>query len=68
VVVRADALAAEHASVVICPMTFECNDAPDFRVTVDPTKQNGLRVRSQVIADAPQRKQGTGPGGRSAYP
>jgi len=53
VIVQTDALPAEHASVVICQMTSECNDAPDFRVTIDPTKRNGLRVRSQVVADKP---------------
>ena len=53
VIVQTDAIPAEHASVVICQMTSECNDAPDFRVTIDPTKQNGLRVRSQVMADKP---------------
>ena len=52
-IVQTDALQAEHASVVICQMTSECNDAPDFRVTIDPTRQNGLRVRSQVMADKP---------------
>jgi mRNA interferase MazF len=53
VIVQTAALPAEHASVVICQMTSECNDAPDFRVTIDPTAQNGLRVRSQVMADKP---------------
>ena len=53
VIVQTDALPAEHASVVICQMTSECNDAPDFRVTIDPTAQNGLRVRSQVMTDKP---------------
>jgi len=47
VVVQTDALPAAHASVVICQMTSECSDAPDFRVTIDPTEKNGLRVRSQ---------------------
>ena len=53
VIVQTDALPAEHASVVICQMTSECSDAPAFRVTIDPTKRNGLRVRSQVMADKP---------------
>jgi mRNA interferase MazF len=53
VIVQTDALPALHASVVICQMTSECSDAPDLRVTVDPTKRNGLRVRSQVMADKP---------------
>ncbi len=53
VVVQTDALPAEHASVIVCQMISEFNEAPDFRVTVDPTDQNGLRVRSQVMADKP---------------
>jgi mRNA interferase MazF len=53
VIVQTDALPVEHASVVVCQMTSECSDAPDFRVTIDPTDKNGLRVRSQVMADKP---------------
>jgi len=53
VIVQTDALPAEHSSVVVCQMTSECSDAPDFRVTLEPTERNGLRVRSQVIADKP---------------
>jgi mRNA interferase MazF len=53
VVVQTDALPAEHASVVVCQMTSESNDAPEFRVTLEPTKGNGLRARSQVMADKP---------------
>jgi mRNA interferase MazF len=53
VIVQTDALPAEHASVVICQMTSEYSDAPDFRVSIDPTEKNGLRVRSQVMADKP---------------
>jgi len=53
VIVQTDALPIEHASVVVCQMTSEYSDAPDFRVTVEPTEKNGLRVRSQVMADKP---------------
>jgi len=53
VIMQTDALPAEHSSVVVCQMTSECSDAPDFRVTLEPTERNGLRVRSQVIADKP---------------
>ena len=53
VIVQTDALPTAHASVVICQMTSECSDAPDFRVTIDPTEKNGLRVKSQVMADKP---------------
>lgn len=34
-------------------MTSECSDAPDLRVTIEPTDKSGLRVRSQVMADKP---------------
>ena len=34
-------------------MTSECSDAAEFRVTIDPTAKNGLRVRSQVMVDKP---------------
>jgi mRNA interferase MazF len=53
VIVQTDALPGAHASVVICQMTSEYSDAPDFRVTIEPTEENGLRIRSQVMADKP---------------
>jgi mRNA interferase MazF len=53
VIVQTDALPPAHASVIVCQMTSELADAPDFRVTVEPSEANGLRVRSQVMADKP---------------
>jgi mRNA interferase MazF len=53
VIVQTDAFPETHASVVICQLTSEIVDAPDFRVTVEPSDRNGLRVRSQVMADKP---------------
>jgi|SRR6185312_9593139 len=53
VIVQTDALPEEHASVVVCQMTSDLSDAPDFRVTIEPTDANGLRVRSQAMADKP---------------
>ena len=53
VIVQTDALPIEHASVVVCQMTSECSEAPDFRVTIHPSQNNGLRVMSQVMADKP---------------
>jgi mRNA interferase MazF len=53
VIVQTHALPATHASVVVCQMTSECSDAADFRVTIEPTASNGLRVRSQVMVDKP---------------
>jgi mRNA interferase MazF len=53
VVVQTDAFPQIHPSVVICQMTSDVVDAPDFRVTIEPNESNGLRIRSQVMADKP---------------
>ena len=53
VIVQSDAFPETHASVVVCQMTTELADAPDFRVTIDPSPGNGLRTKSQVMADKP---------------
>jgi mRNA interferase MazF len=53
IIVQTDAFPEAYASVVICQMTSEIVDAPDFRVTIDPSEENGLRVSSQVMADKP---------------
>ncbi len=52
VIVQSDALPESHASVVICQTTSELAEA-DFRVTIEPSPETGLRVRSQVMADKP---------------
>jgi len=39
--------------VVVCQMTCDGDEAPDFRVLVEPSPGNGLRSRSHVMADKP---------------
>jgi mRNA interferase MazF len=39
--------------VIVCQMTSDVAQAPDFRITIEPTEKNGLRTRSQVMADKP---------------
>jgi mRNA interferase MazF len=53
VIIQTDAFPPTHASVVICQMTSDLAHAPDFRVTIEPCEANGLRLRSQVMADKP---------------
>jgi len=53
VIVQTNALPAAHASVIVCQMTSEIADAPGFRITIEPTENNRLRARSQVMADKP---------------
>ena len=52
VIVQSDAIPESHASLVICQMTSELAEA-DFRVTIEPGPETGLRARSQVMADKP---------------
>jgi len=52
VIVQSNAIPEIHASVVICQMTSELAEA-DFRITIEPGAETGLRVRSQVMADKP---------------
>lgn len=53
VIIQTDAFPETHMSVVVCQMTSEIVHAPDFRVTIEPARGNGLQVRSQIMADKP---------------
>jgi mRNA interferase MazF len=53
VIVQSDAFPESFASIIICQMTSELADAPDFRITVEPSPENGLRGPSQIMADKP---------------
>ena len=53
VIVQTDAFPESNASVVVCQLTSDLVDAPDFRVTIEPKPENGLRLKSQVMADKP---------------
>lgn len=49
-VIQSD-LFEELPSVTLCLVTSELRDAPIFRITVDPSPENGLRRVSQVQVD-----------------
>ena len=49
-VVQADAFAA-IPSVTVLPLTSEIHDEGLVRITVQPTRENGLRMTSQVMVD-----------------
>ncbi|MBU3725069.1 MAG: type II toxin-antitoxin system PemK/MazF family toxin [Burkholderiaceae bacterium] len=48
-VIQTDLL-ADLDSLVLCPMTTDLRTAA-FRVTVEPSQQNGLKFLSQVMVD-----------------
>ena len=39
--------------MIVCRMTSRLEDAPDFRLTIEPSRTNGLRATSQIMADKP---------------
>ena len=50
-VVQSDLFNPTHASVVVCPITFDLTDAPLFRLSVSPSPSNGLKRESQLMVD-----------------
>lgn len=50
VVIQSD-LFDEHPSVTVLPLTSELRETPLFRITVEPSPDNGLQRRSQIMID-----------------
>ena len=50
VVIQSD-LFDQHPSVTLLPLTSDLRDTPLFRITIEPSPENGLRQRSQVMVD-----------------
>jgi mRNA interferase MazF len=50
-VVQSDLFNETHASVSVAPITSTVIDAPIFRITVEPSLKNGLKVISQIMID-----------------
>lgn len=49
-VIQADPF-SEHATVTVLPVTGTLIGAPLFRITVQPSAENGLQKASQVMVD-----------------
>ena len=52
-ILQSDLFLSTHPSVTVLPITSEIRDAPLFRVTVEPSRTNGLREVSQIMVDKP---------------
>ncbi len=50
-VVQSDLFNDTHASITVAPVTSTIVDTPLFRVTVEPSRRNGLRLVSQIMID-----------------
>jgi mRNA interferase MazF len=49
-IVQADRFVG-HTSITVVLMTSDLHDAPELRITVQPTPENGLRHPSQIMVD-----------------
>lgn len=50
-ITQADVFNETHASITVLPLTSSIVNAPLFRLTIDPSRQNGLTRVSQVMVD-----------------
>lgn len=53
VIILTDAIVDEHPSICFCQFTSTISTFADFRVTIEPSVENGLRNTSQIMADKP---------------
>jgi mRNA interferase MazF len=51
VVIQTDMLNHSHASILVCLLSSDIQDAPLFRIDVDPGDTTGLAIPSQIMAD-----------------
>ena len=50
-VIQSDIFNKTHATVTVLLMSHEIVSAPAFRITIDPTPENGLKTVSQIQVD-----------------
>lgn len=49
-VIQSD-LFADHPSLTVLPVTSDLRETPLFRLTLQPTAENGLKLPSQIMVD-----------------
>ena len=50
-IIQSDLFNETHASITVVPVTSTIVDAPLFRLTLEPSRGNGLRSLSQLMID-----------------
>jgi len=53
VIVQTDTFPPTHPSIIVCQMTSDLVADADFRVSIEPAAENGLRSTSQIMVDKP---------------
>jgi mRNA interferase MazF len=51
VIIQSDIFNETHASIVVCLVTSDRQDAPLFRIDVQPSETTGLKRASQIMVD-----------------
>lgn len=51
ILIQSDFFNPTHGSITVCPITSHLIDAPLFRIPLTPTKQNGIKLPSQIMID-----------------
>jgi len=51
VVIQSDIFDQGEGTVVLCLVTSSLQNTPLYRLTVEPTQQNGLKEKSQIMVD-----------------
>lgn len=51
VIVQSDELGDDTNTIIVCPMSSELGGAVRLRPIVEPSAENGVRVRSQIMTD-----------------
>ena len=54
IVVQSNLFNPTHSSYIICPITSTLQNSPLYRITLEPSAQNGLKVISQIMVDKVQ--------------
>jgi mRNA interferase MazF len=52
-IIQSDLFNETHPTLTLLPLTSDIRSAPQFRVTVEPSPTNGLRLVSQIMVDKP---------------
>jgi mRNA interferase MazF len=50
-IIQADVFNDIHGSITVVPLSSTIVGAPLFRITLDPSRQNGLKRVSQIMVD-----------------
>ncbi len=51
IIIQSDIFNETHASIVVCLLTSDRQNAPLFRIDVEPTEATGIKKASQIMVD-----------------